>query len=65
MFNNCHGGSSVKNALRLRELIEELPLKGTSKNVIPEKMEIHNVLKLLNSLLRGRDRLEIIRGSLN
>ena len=55
----------MKNALRLRELIEELPLKGTSKNVIPEKMEIHNVLKLLNSLLRGRDRLEIIRGSLN
>ncbi|MCX5886220.1 MAG: DUF72 domain-containing protein [Proteobacteria bacterium] len=26
MFNNCHGGSAVKNALRLRELMEELPL---------------------------------------
>jgi uncharacterized protein YecE (DUF72 family) len=23
MFNNCHGGSAVKNALRLRELIKE------------------------------------------
>jgi uncharacterized protein YecE (DUF72 family) len=26
MFNNCHGDSAVKNALRIKELIKELPL---------------------------------------
>lgn len=26
MFNNCHGGSAVKNALRLREFLSELPV---------------------------------------
>jgi uncharacterized protein YecE (DUF72 family) len=25
MFNNCHGGSAVRNALRLKELVKEQP----------------------------------------
>jgi hypothetical protein len=37
---------------------------ATSKNVIPAKAGIHNMLKLLDSRLRGSDRWGIIRGSL-
>ncbi len=39
--------------------------KATSKNVIPAKAGIHKLLTLLDSRLRGSDKLEIIRGSLN
>ncbi len=36
----------------------------TSKNVIPAKAGIHNLLTLLDSRLRGSDKLGIIRGAL-
>ena len=39
--------------------------KATSKNVIPAKAGIHKLLTLLDSRLRGSDKLGIIRGSLN
>ena len=38
-------------------------IKDSSKNVIPAKAGIQNKLKLLDSRLRGSDRLEIIRGT--
>ncbi len=38
--------------------------KATSKNVIPAKAGIQKVLTLLDSRLRGSDKLVIIRGSL-
>ena len=41
-----------------------LLLKGCSKNVVPAKAGIHDVLKYLNSHLRGSDRKLIIRGPL-
>ena len=37
---------------------------ATSKNVIPAKAGIQNLLYLLDSRLRGSDKLIIIRGSL-
>ncbi len=37
---------------------------ATSKNVIPAKAGIHKLLTLLDSRLRGSDKLRIIRGSL-
>jgi len=37
---------------------------ATSKNVIPAKAGIHKFLRLLDSRLRGSDKLGIIRGSL-
>jgi hypothetical protein len=37
---------------------------ASSKNVIPAKAGIHNILKLLDSRFHGSDKLEIIRGSL-
>ena len=40
-------------------------MKGTSKNVIPAKAGIQNLLYLLDSRLRGSDKMTIIRGSLN
>jgi len=40
-------------------------LKVTPKNVIPAKAGIHKFLTLLDSRLRGSDKLGIIRGSLN
>jgi len=39
-------------------------IKATSKNVIPAKAGIHKVLTLLDSRLRGSDKLGIIRGFL-
>jgi hypothetical protein len=39
-------------------------LKATSKNVIPAKAGIQKLLTLLDSRLRGSDKLIIIRGSL-
>jgi len=39
--------------------------KATSKNVIPAKAGINKLLTLLDSRLRGSDKSEIIRGSLN
>jgi hypothetical protein len=39
-------------------------LKATSKNVIPAKAGIYKSLTLLDSRLRGSDKLGIIRGSL-
>jgi len=42
----------------------ETKLKATSKNVIPAKAGIHNKMKLLDSRLRGSDRIGIIRGCL-
>ena len=39
-------------------------VKATSKNVTPAKAGIHKLLTLLDSRLRGSDKLEIIRGSL-
>ena len=39
-------------------------LKATSKNVIPAKAGIHKLLTLLDSRLRGSDKLGIIRGSI-
>ena len=39
-------------------------LKATSKNVIPAKAGIHKFLTLLDSRLRGSDKLGIIRGTL-
>jgi len=39
-------------------------LKATSKNVIPAKAGIQNLLTSLDSRLRGSDKLVIIRGSL-
>ena len=38
--------------------------KATSKNVIPAKAGIHKLLTLLDSRLRGSEKLGIIRGSL-
>jgi hypothetical protein len=38
-------------------------IKATSKNVIPAKAGIHKLLTLLDSRLRGSDKLGIIRGS--
>jgi len=37
---------------------------ATSKNVIPAKAGIHKFLTLLDSRLRGSDKLGIIRGCL-
>jgi hypothetical protein len=34
-----------------------LILMGSSKNVIPSKAEIHNILKFLDPRLRGSDRM--------
>jgi len=42
-----------------------LKIKATSKNVIPAKAGIHKLLTLLDSRLRGSDKLVMIRGSLN
>ena len=39
-------------------------LLGSSKNVIPAQAGIQNQSKLLDSRLRGSDRLGIIRGTL-
>ncbi len=39
-------------------------IMGSSKNVIPAKAGIKNQPKLLDSRLRGSDRLAIIRGTL-
>ena len=39
-----------------------LKSKATSKNVIPAKAGIHKFLILLDSRLRGSDKLGIIRG---
>jgi len=39
--------------------------KATFKNVIPTKAGTHKLLTLLDSRLRGSDKLEIIRGSHN
>jgi len=39
-------------------------LKATSKNVIPAKAGIYKLLTLLDSRLRGSDKLGIIRGSI-
>jgi hypothetical protein len=39
-------------------------LMGTSKNVIPVKAGVHKLLTLLDSRLRGSDKLGIVRGSL-
>jgi prepilin-type N-terminal cleavage/methylation domain-containing protein len=44
-------------------MVKEL-IKDTSKNVIPAKAGIHKLLILLDSRLRGSDKLGIIRGSL-
>jgi len=41
-----------------------LSIKGSSKNVIPAQAGIQNYSKLLDSRLRGSDKLGIIRGSL-
>jgi len=38
--------------------------KATSKNVIPAKAEIQKLLTILDSRLRGSDKLVIIRGVL-
>ena len=48
---------------RLWRLIE-VSLKATSKNVIPAKAGIQKPVTLLDSRLRGSDKLIIIRGSL-
>jgi hypothetical protein len=46
--------------------LPRIKVKATSKNVIPSaKARIHKLLTLLDSRLRGSDKLEIIRGSLN
>ncbi len=39
-------------------------IMATSKNVIPAKAGIYNKMKLLDSRLRGSDKIAIIRGSL-
>ena len=43
----------------------EEKVKATSKNVIPSKAGIHKLLTLLDSRLRGSDKLGIIRGYIN
>jgi hypothetical protein len=42
----------------------ELKIKAASKNVIPAKAGIQNLLTSLDSRLNGSDKLIIIRGSL-
>jgi len=42
-----------------------LKFKASSKNIIPAKAGIYRFLTLLDSRLRGSDKLGIIRGSLN
>ena len=60
---SCH----ERNKSRVRgnfAPLNPLRFKATPKNVIPAKAGIHKFLTLLDSRLRGSDKLGIIRGSL-
>ena len=63
-----HFFNNLLESFANREMVNgswRVSIKGSSKNVIPAKAGIHNMLEFLDSRLRGSDRIWIIRGSLN